>query len=152
MANDVFMARLMPPVRIRVKHLPAARRVPARRDQGGQPCDNAATDQCKFSQKSFRCRFIGNGGRASHVSVQIRQHLRRPQAKTPATREEPTGDHEMKPTPMQAERDRATAGHLTQKFRAIGPAAILAALVCARRKSAQTQAEPAPEVRPVEAA
>ena len=58
----------------------------------------------------------------------------------------------MKPTPMQAERDRAKSGHLTQKFREIGPAAILAALVCAHRKSAQTQTEPAQKPLSAEAA
>ncbi len=58
----------------------------------------------------------------------------------------------MKPTPMQTERDRAKAGHLTQKFGAIGPAAILAALVCSHRKSAQQQNEPVRDPRAAQAA
>ncbi len=39
----------------------------------------------------------------------------------------------MQPTATQAERDRAKAGHLTEKFRTIGPAAVQAALVCSAK-------------------
>jgi hypothetical protein len=49
----------------------------------------------------------------------------------------------MQPTATQAERERAKAGHLIEKFRTIGPAAVLAALVCSGRKAANTS-EPAP--------
>jgi hypothetical protein len=44
----------------------------------------------------------------------------------------------MQPKATQAERDRAKAGHLIEKFRSIGPAAVLAALVCSGRKAANT--------------
>lgn len=60
----------------------------------------------------------------------------------------------MQPTTMQTERERAKAGHLIEKFRTIGPAAVLAALVSSRKQAANAgpkQAEPA-EPRKADAA
>jgi hypothetical protein len=46
----------------------------------------------------------------------------------------------MQRTATQAERERAKADHLIEKFRTIGPAAVAAALVCSDKQAKKTSA------------
>ncbi len=46
----------------------------------------------------------------------------------------------MQRTATQAERERAKADHLIEKFRTIGPAAVAAALVCSDKQAKRTSA------------
>ena len=67
---------------------------------------------------------------AGHYSVQFTHHLLRHATKRP-------GKREMSVQKSEAERARAKAAPLARHYRAIGPAAIVAALICARKKPAK---------------
>lgn len=49
----------------------------------------------------------------------------------------------MQRTAIQADSERAKAGPQLDKFRTIGPAAVLAALVCSHKKTKQADVAPA---------
>ena len=77
------------------------------------------------------------GPASGHDLVPFGHHVQ-PLAQTTMT----LGKREMSPKKSEAERTPAKAPSLTKHYRAIGPAAIVAALICAPKKKASTQAAP----------
>lgn len=57
------------------------------------------------------------------------------------TQRDEIGEEKMSVKKIEAQRERAKAALLAKQYRAIGPAAIVAALICARKKPAKPGAK-----------